>query len=412
MTTATDSGRGCLPRLLLLTLTYPPPVIGGSYRYLWNLLRFLPPDSPLVILSQDAPSELTREADARHRGVIERLAIGGRSQSWRGLSKLWRTLPWLRHALRAARTHRSEVVIADFVTHSGMAAYLVSLLRHIPLVVVLYGEELSVSRHYRHPLKRWAKHLFLRTILRRARGVLGISDFTMDLARYFGARAEACHKIRPPVGEDLAQRGEMPTRYREWRARHDPVLLQTGRVVERKGHRPVIACLPELRQRFPRLGHVIVGTGEMEAELQQQVADLGLQEAVYFSGHVSEAELAGHYHDADLFVMPHLRLPNGDTEGCGTVFLEANLHGLAVVGGDAGGVRDAIIDGVTGLVVAADVGDELRDALALLLGDPERRRQMGEAGRQRVLAEFRAQDASAQFAQWCAKLVASGRRKP
>ena len=55
MTTAINSASGCRPRLLLLTLSYPPPVIGGSYRYLWNLLRFLPPDPPLVILSQDAP---------------------------------------------------------------------------------------------------------------------------------------------------------------------------------------------------------------------------------------------------------------------------------------------------------------------------------------------------------------------
>jgi len=393
------------PLVLLMALRYPPPVIGGSYRYLWNLLRFLPPDRWPLVLSQDAATPETAAADAIHPGLIERLGILAADEAWTGLGKIRRSLPWFWTAWRCARQHRPRAIMADMITHSGLAAWLVSVCTGIPLLEVVYGEELSASRCYRNPLKRWLKHLFIRLILRRARGVLGISDFTLDLARYYGARPQALFKIPPPVGEDFAQPTELSPEFRAWRARKSLILLQTGRLTRRKGHHLVLACLPELLREFPDLGYAIVGRGEEQDALRRQVADLGLQDAVYFAGPVSEGELAAHYADADLFTMPHLELSDGDTEGFGTVFLEAAVFGLAVVGGDAGGVADAIVQDVTGLMVPADDLAALRGALARLLRDPDLRKRMGAAGRARVAADFQAAQASADFRAWCEGLL-------
>ncbi|MBU0609699.1 MAG: glycosyltransferase family 4 protein [Armatimonadetes bacterium] len=392
--------------VLLLALRYPPPVVGGSYRYLWNLLRFLPPDRWPRVLSQDSVTPATVAADAAHPGRIERLGMLTAEEAWIGLGKIGLTFPWFRAAWRCARQHRPGAVMADSLTHGGLAAWMVSVCTGLPLLAVVYGEELSASRRYRNPLKRWLKHLFIRLILRRARGVLGVSDFTLDLARYYGARPQALFKIPPPVGEDFALPTELSPDYRAWRARKSLILLQTGRLTRRKGHHLVLACLPELLREFAELGYVIVGRGEEREALGQQVADLGLQDAVYFTGGVNEGELAAHYADADLFTMPHHELPDGDTEGCPTVFLEAAAFGLAVVGGDAAGAADAIVHGETGLMVPAENISLLRDALARLLRDPALRARMGEAGRARVQAEFRAEEASARFLQWCEQIVA------
>src|SRR5438132_1321975 len=65
----------------------------------------------------------------------------------------------------------------------------------------------------------------------------------------------------------------------------DPQLTIVGRLTRFKGHRHVIACMPALRKRFPRLKLVIVGSGPIEAELREQIAALGVQDSVVLEGY-------------------------------------------------------------------------------------------------------------------------------
>jgi phosphatidylinositol alpha-1,6-mannosyltransferase len=86
--------------------------------------------------------------------------------------------------------------------------------------------------------------------------------------------------------------------------------------------------------------------------------------------------------------MPNRLLSAEDWEGFGIVFLEAALAGTPAVGGNNGGVPDAVADGTTGLLVDPEVPGELTGALRRLLLDPELRRRMGEAGRRRAAESF------------------------
>jgi phosphatidylinositol alpha-1,6-mannosyltransferase len=73
-------------------------------------------------------------------------------------------------------------------------------------------------------------------------------------------------------------------------------------------------------------------------------------------------------------------------EGLGLVFLEAAACGLPVLAGDSGGSPETVVPGVTGFIVADDPA--LEEGLRLLLDDPAAAREMGRAGRERVLAEY------------------------
>ena len=84
--------------------------------------------------------------------------------------------------------------------------------------------------------------------------------------------------------------------------------------------------------------------------------EVGLEEHVRFAGTVSDREIGDFYHAGDVFVMANRQLANGDVEGFGLVFLEANACGKPVVGGRSGGAVDAIADGESGLLVAEDEG--------------------------------------------------------
>jgi phosphatidyl-myo-inositol dimannoside synthase len=105
-------------------------------------------------------------------------------------------------------------------------------------------------------------------------------------------------------------------------------------------------------------------------------------------------------------------LPNGDTEGFGLVFLEANACGKPVLAGRAGGAKDAVIDGVNGLSVdGADI-PAIAEALTRLLKDPVLREKLAQGGIEMARSgDWR--NRTVEFQNLCQNLTASGlNRKP
>jgi phosphatidylinositol alpha-1,6-mannosyltransferase len=99
-----------------------------------------------------------------------------------------------------------------------------------------------------------------------------------------------------------------------------------------------------------------------------------------------------------------------EVEGLGLVFLEAAASGLPVLAGDSGGSPETVVPGVTGFIVADDAA--LDEGLRLLLDDPDRAREMGLAGRERVLAEYTWEKAAGRLAEGLAAAVAGRRPGP
>jgi phosphatidyl-myo-inositol dimannoside synthase len=105
-------------------------------------------------------------------------------------------------------------------------------------------------------------------------------------------------------------------------------------------------------------------------------------------GQTSDAERDAWFRRSHVFAMP-ARIPaSGAGEGFGIVFLEANLHGLPVVAGAAGGALDAVVNGETGILVDPADHVALADALVDLLQNPERARRLGAAGAERARRDF------------------------
>ena len=99
-------------------------------------------------------------------------------------------------------------------------------------------------------------------------------------------------------------------------------------------------------ETIPSVTYLVVGDGPERAHLQRVAASLGLSDRVVFAGGVAHHEVPAFYHASDLFVMANRELPNGDVEGFGLVFLEANAAGLPVIGGRSGGTAPAIALGI------------------------------------------------------------------
>jgi phosphatidylinositol alpha-1,6-mannosyltransferase len=110
---------------------------------------------------------------------------------------------------------------------------------------------------------------------------------------------------------------------------------------------------------------------------------------VVFVYDVPTADLPRFHAVSDIFVMPsRARLEACDVEGFGLVYLEANACARAVVAGRSGGVADAVLDGVTGLLVDPLDPEAIADGLARLLSDAPLATRLGQQGRDRVVGEF------------------------
>ncbi|MFW6158090.1 MAG: glycosyltransferase family 4 protein [Planctomycetota bacterium] len=160
-----------------------------------------------------------------------------------------------------------------------------------------------------------------------------------------------------------------------------PVVGSVGALTPPKGFAHLLEAIPLVRERVPEARFVLVGDGELRAELEQQAAQLGLgPDALTFFGRRDDVpELLRFF---DLFVSSSI------AEGLGTAAIQALASGTPAVVTDAGGLPEVVDDGETGLVVEAGSGRALADAIVRLLRDAGLRARMASLGPERARDRF------------------------
>jgi glycosyltransferase involved in cell wall biosynthesis len=124
-----------------------------------------------------------------------------------------------------------------------------------------------------------------------------------------------------------------------------------------------------------------VGEGDDRAAIERQIAAVGLGENV---------RLLGYRHDAPRMIqaMDVVTLPSVAREGLGVCLIEAAMLGKPVVGSDAPGIREVLVDGETGFLAAVGDARDLAGKIGMLLEDRERAAAMGARGREYALGRF------------------------
>ncbi len=151
-----------------------------------------------------------------------------------------------------------------------------------------------------------------------------------------------------------------------------PRLITLGRLVPHKQVEHSLEILARLSDRWPDLTLAVVGEGWWEDTLRAQAERLGVADRVEFLGFLDETGKHEQLAAAWVFVCPSIK------EGWGMVVIEAGGHGVPTVGyHSSGGLQESVLDGVSGLLV--DDLDQMTDAVARLLEDPDARRTMGQA---------------------------------
>jgi phosphatidylinositol alpha-1,6-mannosyltransferase len=157
-----------------------------------------------------------------------------------------------------------------------------------------------------------------------------------------------------------------------------------------KGIDVLVRAWPRVLAEVPQARLMVVGDGQARGQLAGLAESLGLSSNVYFSGRLSDQELAEVMADACVFALPSLtsvgRNPAG--EGFGLVFVEAGAAGLPVVAGRGGATEEVVLDGVSGLLVDPQDVPAVAGAITRLLTDPGLASRLGNQGRFRAQREF------------------------
>ncbi len=212
--------------------------------------------------------------------------------------------------------------------------------------------------------------------------IIAISDAVAAVLRDHEVDAGRIEVIRDAVDTDAFAAAPDHAAFREAFGIDEGVFVMAaaGQLIARKGHRFLLEAAGDLARDGRRFRLLIFGEGPLENELRAQAADSGLGEHVQFAGF--REDLDDYMNCFDLFVHPAL------AEGLGVVTLKAAASGVPVVGFEAGGVPESVLHGESGLLVPPEDSAALRDAIAALMDDDARRRELGARGRQRMLEEF------------------------
>lgn len=309
-------------------------------------------------------------ADARQPYRVYRYESPQRFSS---ITPIYRTLTLYRQ-------HSYDVIfIGHFMSTHALGVLLLRRLWGVPYVILSHGNDLRYSLHTK--VDRWVARL----LLNNATKMLGCSRFVVGLIRHAGYKGPA-EILNPPVDLTKFHPGvdtnEIIQRFNLEERR---VLITAARLVAKKNIDGVLLALPRVIEKVPDLLYLVVGDGEERQKLEKLTDELGLRHYVRFLGYIENSKLAALYCASNIFVMPSYEVEDTvDIETFGVSFIEANACGKPVIGGRAGGTKDAVVDGETGLLVDPHNIDEIAAAIIRLLTNRELAQQLGEHGRRRV----------------------------
>jgi len=357
-------------RTLVVTNDFPPRP-GGIQQFVHALASRLPPDEVVVYAPRWKRDALF---DAEQRFPVVRHP-----------TSLMLPVPdVLRRARDVAAAEGCDTVWFGAAAPLGLLAGRLRASGIRRAVASTHGHEVGWARlpGARQALRRVATHTDVVTCLgdytrRRLAPALGPQARLEQLASGVDPSL-----FRPGAGGALVRRRH--------RLGDRPVVVCVSRLVPRKGQDVLVRALPELRRRVPGTALLLVGGGPDLPRLRRLAAEQGVADDVVTTGSVPWEELPAHYDAGDVFAMPCRTRRGGlEVEGLGIVYLEASATGLPVVAGRSGGAPDAVREGETGHVVDGRSLRQVTDAVAGLLHDPVRARELGAAGRRWVERDWR-----------------------
>jgi phosphatidylinositol alpha-1,6-mannosyltransferase len=359
-------------KYLLATLEFPPQK--GGVATLYKSYYDYWPDGELFVLANNSLG-LQDFGKVKFHNLIS--------------NKIWpRWLPAFCQLWREVKKADGNInIIVGQILPLGIAAYYLSKFLKFKYTVLSHGMDFSLATATKRKKKITKK------ILQRADKIICSNSYTANSVKVFDdGLAVKLGMVNPGIESSFVRN---PQRVEELRSKYGLqnklVLLSLGRLTRRKGVDNVIKAMDDISKSAADLVYVVAGAGQEAEALKKIVAAKPeeIKNKIIFLGQISDEDRWAWLELCDIFITPSRNI-NGDYEGFGIVYLEANLAGKPVIAGDSGGVRDAVINNINGLLVNPESVAEIAAAVLKLSSDEKLRKEIGNQGKRRAVENFNA----------------------
>ena len=387
-------------RVLMLSWEYPPRIVGGISRHVYDLSRALAWRGIQVdVVTCEHPGAPEVEVDGNLAVYRVPVAPGDDFIHWvhnlntateAQVEKLLTPpAPAKKKTTRRKKTESPPQPVLNGPTvihaHDWLSAFAGKNLKHrykIPLIATIHATEHGRNHGIHNDTQRYI-HGVEWELCYEAWRVICCSHFMKDeIANVLQVPYDKMDVIANGVDARKFDVSFDRAEFRNMFAKpEEKIVFFVGRMVPEKGVQVLIEAVPEILPAYNDVKFVIVGGGE-KSHLVRRAEELGISSHVFFTGYVDDDTLLKLYKVADVAVYPSLYEPFG------IVALEAMAAQVPVVVSDVGGLREVVDHGVTGLTAWADNPDSLAWAILRVLKNPYSAKQMAQNAYRKVQDQF------------------------
>ena len=345
-------------KILLITTDFPPSIGGGictHSKFMVESLRKL--DWDFVVLSEYYINSTQEQIDEYVK--LNNFPIYKLPES----PSFYKLIQKLIFCIRICLKHKPDIILGTG-RHPVWFAAFTSFICRKPLITIGHGTEFT---------EKTSKNDFLinRLAYSYSKVIIAISNFTKSIIEnqkitpkkievvYNAADENFFKKIDNSIIEKFKKKNNLFNK---------KIILTVGALSERKGQKVIIQALPKIKEQFPEVLYVAIGIPKKREEFEELATSINVKENVFFPGIVTDEELLLWINTCDVFSMTSV-VTEGDYEGYGIAVVEAALCGKTSVVSDSAGLKEAVINDLTGIIVPENSPNETADAFIKLFSN-------------------------------------------
>lgn len=353
-------------KILMLTWEYPPRVVGGISKVVYDLSHKMVKEGNevTVVTYKEGDNVKYYEND---KGVevyrVDNYMI--RPNNF---------IDWIMQLNFNMITKANEIINKNgkfdvIHAHDWLVAYSAKSIKesyNIPLISTIHATESGRNSGIHDETQRYINDSEWMLTYESSEVIVNSNYMKNEVQRLFGLPYDKINVI--PNGVNLQLFSNVNIDYdfrRQYAMDNEKIILYVGRLVYEKGIQNLISAMPKVLDRYHDSKLIICGRGGMIDELREQVKYLGIENKVYFAGYCDSKKMQKMYKCADVAVFPSTYEPFG------IVAIESMLSGTPTIVSDVGGLNEIIEHGVTGMKSYAGNANSIADSVLSLLFDPK-----------------------------------------
>ena len=365
-------------KILMLTWEYPPRIIGGIAKVVYDLSKRLIKDGHEVTVVTYKEGEVPYYENDKGVEVyrVDNYIINPNN-----------FIDWIMQLNFNLVAKASEIMNKNGkfdVIHAhdwlvANAAKTLQLSYNIPIVATIHATESGRNGGIRDEQQRYINDTEWMLTYEASEVIVNSNYMKNELQRLFGLPFEKINVIPNGINLNIYNGIERNYEFRRKYARdNEKIIMCAGRLVYEKGFQYLIDAAPKILNGYNDAKFIIAGKGGMLNELKAKANYLGISDKVYFTGQLTPKELYTMYRCADIAVFPSTYEPFG------LVAIEGMYAGTPIVVSDIGGLNEIVEHGVTGMKSYAGNPNSIADSILTLLFDYQLAYNIAKNGKAKV----------------------------